>query len=285
MATIRCPNGHEVSDEGKFCSVCGVRTREEPLATVDQPGAPASMPLSPVSPPAFPSPVPDRSMRARWSSLRLRTKIGLIVGAVFVGLVLVGALLPDSNSPSGAKSAAPTGTTTSATEVKSVTDTDGWSCDADTTKYGLCPLNPYFGKKPAAARRERHQAAATAARINAARRAQEAAAARAEAARIAAANAWHKGYNQQDENVYWKWVNSGSCQDFVQDGCWHVAVITRDGCSSYVGVNANEYQGGSIVGQLLDNQGYGIPAKTPRVFELDADSGGVKAGDVSIDCT
>lgn len=40
------------------------------------------------------------------------------------------------------------------------------------------------------------------------------------------AKAWHKGYNQQDENVYWKWVSGRSCQD-VQNGCWHVAVITK----------------------------------------------------------
>jgi hypothetical protein len=108
--------------------------------------------------------------------------------------------------------------------------------------------------------------------------------ARAHAAYVAAANAWHKGYYQQDENVYWKWVNGNSCQDYAQNGCWHVAVITRDGCPSYVAVNANEYQGSSIVNALLANQGYGIPAKTERVFELDADSNGDTANNVTIDC-
>ena len=86
--------------------------------------------------------------------------------------------------------------------------------------------------------------------------------------------------------MYWRWVNGGSCQDFAQDGCWHVEVITRDGCPSYVAVNANEYStSGTIINSLLDNQGYGIPPKTKRLFELDADSNGDKAGNVSIDCS
>lgn len=98
------------------------------------------------------------------------------------------------------------------------------------------------------------------------------------------ATAWHQGYNQQDENVYWKWVDGGDCESFAESGCWHVEVITRDGCPSYVAVNANEYAGGTIVDSLLDNQGYGIPPMTPRVFELDADRDGVTANDVTIDC-
>jgi hypothetical protein len=49
-------------------------------------------------------------------------------------------------------------------------------------------------------------------------------------------------------------------------------------------VNANEYQGGTITNSLLDNQGYGIPSQTPRVFELDADQSNVTAGEVHIDC-
>ena len=133
----------------------------------------------------------------------------------------------------------------------------------------------------AAAAAARKKAAAEAA----AEKKREAAAAKARAAAIAAANAWHKGYVQQDENVYWKWVSGQNCRDFAQNGCWHVEVITRDGCSSYVAVNANEYQGGTIVSQLLDNQGYGIPSKTPRLFELDADADNVTAGNVQIDCT
>jgi hypothetical protein len=85
--------------------------------------------------------------------------------------------------------------------------------------------------------------------------------------------------------VFWQWRHGLSCQDYVQIGCWHVAVVTRDGCPSYVAVNANEYQGNAIIGQLLDNQGYGIPPKTVRIFELDADASGVTVNDLSVDCS
>jgi hypothetical protein len=124
------------------------------------------------------------------------------------------------------------------------------------------------------------------ARARAAKKAAAAAAraAAAHAAYVAAANAWHKGYYQQDDNVYWEWRHNRSCQDYATSGCWHVAVITRGGCQSYVAVNANEYQGGAIIGQLLDNQDYGIPPKTVRVFELDADANGVTANNLTIDC-
>jgi len=123
--------------------------------------------------------------------------------------------------------------------------------------------------------------------VRAAAKARLAAAARAKAraAALAAANAWHQGYVQQDDNVYWKWVKSGSCQDFATNGCWHVAVITQYGCPNYVGVNANEYQNGAVVNSLLDNQSYGIPAETERIFELDADADNVIANDVHIDCS
>jgi hypothetical protein len=113
----------------------------------------------------------------------------------------------------------------------------------------------------------------------------EAVAAKASAARLAAANAWHKGYLEQDANVFWKWLAQRGCREFATNGCWHVEVITRDGCASYVAVNANEYVGGTIVNSLLDNQAYGIPAKTPRIFELDADQDKVTANNVTIDCT
>jgi hypothetical protein len=150
------------------------------------------------------------------------------------------------------------------------------------------------GAKPAdcftPAQRRARAALARAQAITAAKAARKRAAAavlaaKARAAEIAAANAWHAGYYAQDENVYWKSVSSGSCQAFASNGCWHVAVITRDGCSSYVAVNANEYQGPTIINQLLDNQGYGIPPKTARIFELDASADGVTMKDVQIDCT
>jgi hypothetical protein len=138
-------------------------------------------------------------------------------------------------------------------------------------------LTPSIRRQIAATKRAQ---AAAAARAKAKAHAQALAAADA----YARANAWHTGYNQQDENVYWKWVSGRSCQDFAQYGCWHVEVITASGCQSYVAVNANEYSGGSIINSLLDNQGYGIPPETPRIFELDADQPGVTANDVSIEC-
>jgi nucleoid-associated protein YgaU len=141
--------------------------------------------------------------------------------------------------------------------------------------------------RAAAAKKKAAAQARAKARAKAAKKAAAAAAAAAakHRAAVAAANAWHKGYVQQDGNVFWEWRTSGSCEEFATNGCWHIAVITRNGCPSYVGVNANEYKGSAIVGQLLANQGYGIPPKTVRIFELDADQGGpLKAGNVSVDC-
>ena len=198
-----------------------------------------------------------------------------------------------------------TKTVTKTVTISSWRDAQGFTClEAKRDFARRCPANPDFGKtkvqvhaeavaKAKAARRakiaaQRAAAArrAAAKRAAAARAAAAKRAAAAEAARIAAENAWHKGYFRQDDNVYWKWLNGASCQDFAQDGCWHIEVITRDGCPTYVAVNANEYSaGGTIVDSLLDNQGYGIPAKTPRIFELDADPNGSKAGDVTVDCS
>jgi hypothetical protein len=182
-------------------------------------------------------------------------------------------------------------------------DAQGYSCLKSRRDFALrCPANPNFGKtklqvhaeaiaraKAAqrakiAARRAAAAARASEKRAAAARAAAAKRVAAARAARIAAANAWHKGYFDQDDNVYWRWVNGRSCQDFAEHGCWHVEVITRDGCASYVAVNANEYSGGTIIDSLLDNQGYGIPPKTPRVFELDADQDAVTASNVTVDC-
>jgi len=100
------------------------------------------------------------------------------------------------------------------------------------------------------------------------------------------APAWVASYHQQDDNVYWKIVDGGACASYATDGCWHVAVMTRDGCPSYVGVDANEYsESDSIIGSLLDNQDHGIPPETRRLFELDADSGAVRIDDITVDCT
>jgi hypothetical protein len=172
------------------------------------------------------------------------------------------------------------------------TDARGYNCLRSKLDFARrCPSNPDFRKTKtqlhaeavAKAKAARH-ARLVAARAAAASRARLAREAAARRARIAAENAWHQGYNQQDDNVYWKWVKGGSCQDFAQYGCWHVAVTTRDGCPSYVAVNANEYRSGTIINSLLANQGYGIPPETPRDFELDADEGGVTAGNVTIEC-
>jgi hypothetical protein len=159
----------------------------------------------------------------------------------------------------------------------------GFACSGyDKTAKPVDCFTPAQRRARAALARARAIAAAKLARRRAAAAAQ---AAKARAAEVAAANAWHAGYQAQDANVYWKTVSGGSCQSYASHGCWHVAVITRDGCSSYVAVNANEYQGTTIINQLLDNQGFGIPAKTQRLFELDADADGVTMQDVQIDCT
>lgn len=105
-----------------------------------------------------------------------------------------------------------------------------------------------------------------------------------DAAVLLAANRWHRGYFRQDGNVYWRWRDELSCQDYAVDGCWHVEVITRNGCQTYVAVQANENRGHAIVNELLDNQDFGIPPKTRRIFELDADAGSTEAGNVSIGC-
>jgi len=124
-----------------------------------------------------------------------------------------------------------------------------------------------------------------AARGRALEHAKEVAAARAaRQARIAAENAWHQGYNQQDYNVYWKWLDGHGCAEYALDGCWNVEVITRDGCPTYLGVEANEYQGNAVVGDLLGNNGTGIPPKTPAIIELDADASSDTANNVKIEC-
>jgi hypothetical protein len=103
----------------------------------------------------------------------------------------------------------------------------------------------------------------------------------------AKANAWHRGYYQQDSNVFWRWRNLGYCRDDPAEFCWTVEVITRNGCPSYVAVNANEYDKGAVVNQLLDNQDYGIPPTTPRIFYLgppDYPQEAMTINVVSVDC-
>jgi hypothetical protein len=158
-----------------------------------------------------------------------------------------------------------------------VTDADGHTCMSDVTKFGLCPDNPYFGKTPAKA----HAARLAKARV----------AARARRAYLRRVNTWHRGYfpvqtdtYDTDPGAYAKWIRTGSCQDFAEYGCWHVEVIVRDGCPSYVGVEANEYRGNAVVSDLLDNNGTGLPPKTRVIFELDATQAGTTANDLKVQC-
>jgi hypothetical protein len=58
----------------------------------------------------------------------------------------------------------------------------------------------------------------------------------------------------------------------------------RDGCQSYVGVEANEYLGNAVVNDLLDNNGTGVPPKTPVVFELDASQDDTTLNDLKVQC-
>jgi hypothetical protein len=184
------------------------------------------------------------------------------------------------------------GTLGAATPAR-VKDAKGfWCSKTNVDSFGRCPANPNFGKTRAQVRAQalaKTKAARLAriAKAEAARRARIAAARAAaeERERIAAANAWHRGYFQQDENVFWRWRSGLTCQDYALHGCWHVEVITQYGCETYVAVQANEYREGTIINSLLDNQGFGIPPQTPRIFELDADEAGVTANDLSIECS
>jgi hypothetical protein len=200
--------------------------------------------------------------RGWWGRRSTRAKIAIIIVAAFVSLAALGAALSGGNDKQAV-----------------VTVTEGAQSRSTLKQVVKTPAQ----RKAEARARVRAAKIARAKARAAARRARAAAA--AHAAAVEAANRWHRGYIQQDGNVFWQWRNGLHCQEFAQSGCWHVAVITRNGCPSYVAVNANEYQGGAIIGQLLDNQGYGIPPKTVRIFELDADTAGVTAADVSIDCT
>jgi hypothetical protein len=215
-------------------------------------------------------------------NVRVLMKVGVAISAIVVSIAAAGC---GGTDRSGAGSTI-TG--------ERATDVNGYGClKSELDRGRRCPDNPAFGKTQAQLRREARAAARAErrARVAAARRERRArvAAARVAAearALVAAENAWHKGYVLQDDNVYWRWSDRGSCQDYAENGCWHVEVITRDGCPSYVGVEANEYQGGSVIGDLLDNNGHGIPPKTPELFELDADAEGhVVAGDVTVDCS
>jgi hypothetical protein len=301
----RCPHCMEVVHaEASACPHCQRDIGEN--AAVNEPAQEAPIdaspvvaspvvtsPVVPISSPEQPAPSivanadtgEPRSKRKVWI-----TAIALAILALIVGIAVSSHKGNSSSGGSNDSAAAATGNPTSTARVapRSCTSFKGAKprgCLSHTgftcSSYGPAKPNDCYS----AAQLRTRAAAKLAARRAAARaRARAVADAKAQAAADAAANAWHQGYNQQDENVYWKWVNDKSCAAYTSNGCWHVEVITRDGCSSYVAVNANEYANGSIINSLLDNQGYGIPPQTPRLFELDADQNGVTAGDVKIEC-
>jgi hypothetical protein len=213
----------------------------------------------------------------------------LIAAIVVAAAATGGSSNPSSADAAGSKPATTSTARRAAAPAKACSSYTGVKPQSCISKTGFACSGYAGSARPddcVTATQLRARVAARRAVARAAARAKLAAAAgaKARAAAFAAANAWHQGYFQQDDNVYWKWVKSGSCQDFATNGCWHVAVITQYGCSNYVAVNANEYQNGAVVNSLLDNQGYGIPQETERIFELDADASNVTARDVHIDC-
>jgi hypothetical protein len=65
-------------------------------------------------------------------------------------------------------------------------------------------------------------------------------------------------------------VDGRGCADYALQGCWHIEVITDQGCSLLT-VEANEMSGGTVVGNVIANQS-NLPPKTPVLLELDADT-------------
>jgi hypothetical protein len=206
-----------------------------------------------------------------------------LVVIVFIVAVATGSGGGDKGASASTPAATTTTSATSTTsetkaEPREVADRDGNTCMGDETKYGLCPSDKYFGLRPAVARERRAAAAKAKARARARAAARAAAKRKAEAAAAArayaAANAWHAGYSYWTETdngtVYYKWRDGLSCVDYALNGCWHIEVIAELGCSSLY-VQSNEMQGGTVVGDMIASQD-NLPAKTPALLELDADT-------------
>lgn len=305
--------GAPLGEAANFCAACG--TKVSPRTTADEPpiteefGAllPSESPASESSAAQAPHLPPPRQSGSGYglvppleaadgSEPKSRKRWLYALGAVIGIAIVIGIIAAAATGSKGASSAVhkcsyyPKSkprpqTCISALAGAACLSYNKGSKPADCLSISQAAAQKRAAKRAAARARVAAKRAAVKARAAARRAARRAAAeAKARAAAIAAANAWHKGYHEQSGSVFWKWSNSGSCADYAQNGCWHVVVITKFGCPSYVAVNANEYQGKSIVGQLLANQGYGIPPKTPRRFELDADTGNVTAGDVTVNC-
>lgn len=219
----------------------------------------------------------------------MKRLLGLSLGALVVVALAACGGTNDSTHKAAVKSAK--------SDSHRITDIDGWDCQNTETKFARCPNNPYFGKTIAQARAAKRAKARVEARAAAAAEAEAQRQAVAHEAYVRAANAWHAGYFSADgcddfgtctTGLYARFLDPSefSCEEYMGEyGCWKVRVITRDGCQSYVGVEANEYSGGSIINDLLDNNGTGIPPKTAITFELDASETGTTVDDLKVQCS
>jgi hypothetical protein len=254
----RCPNGHEIGDEGNFCPVCGARLA--PLSEEEvEPSGHAMQAAAPSQPPS--SSGIWGFLRSTWASFGWKAKTAAVTVSVIVGLGVLGAALGDSSGGEKAAFRDPQGFSCDSNEVKygrcpadsyygktkkevaqaralanspTVTDSESYRCKALESKFGRCPGNPYFGMTRPAVRAKKEQEAKE--RREAARRAREAEARR---------NAWKNGYTEYTDGLAFKWDNS-VC-DSSYNNCWGMRVVTRDGCGSlYVELQIQDTAGNAV---------------------------------------
>jgi len=80
---------------------------------------------------------------------------------------------------------------------------------------------------------------------------------------------WYpKGYKEwsEDSSLAWRWSSGGSCQ--LGDSCWHVKVISKDGCPSSLYVEMNELDSGGNVVDYTNATVSGIGAGQTAILEL-----------------
>jgi hypothetical protein len=106
---------------------------------------------------------------------------------------------------------------------------------------------------------------------------------------------WHDGFTAWNGNafayqaptIYYRWLNDRACPQYDQDGCYHVEIVTRNGCSG-VDVTISETPSQSASSpQIGSVDGYtdGLQAQQPAIIEIDADQADAKYGQVtSIGC-
>ena len=86
---------------------------------------------------------------------------------------------------------------------------------------------------------------------------------------LAASAPWYpEGYFVATEGVAWKWTNAGSCR-YSSFGCWHMDVISQNGCPSglYAAVNIVD-SNGTVVGYTNDSlPGLGAMQKARLEFD------------------